>query len=299
MCVCVCVFDVCVMCVCVCVCVCVCLSVVREHCEKHGTLGRLADRCLPHPSLESSRFSDVRSEYTQKQTCVTVTRPLQNICVHIAHKQLTAYSLLTQSNLAEGEPAYKHDSLFINGLLIAYSDRFPSEQETLVTAEHPYPPTVHSTSPTASRPIPSYPPTPTRSLETLHNIPQTKESSIAGGSGMYGGGRTSHDTHIAKYSCLRAYESAPARRPFGGLATVSADNCQENLPFVQKVEGNHQISRPPVRRRRRGGRGEGRARRGHGRGRLGRGAPYPPTLRGPPPRPLDPYPPPLLPLLPP
>ena len=54
-----------------------------------------------------------------------------------------------------------------------------------VTAEHPYPPTVHSTSPTASRPIPSYPPTPTRSLETLHNIPQTKESSIAGGSGAH------------------------------------------------------------------------------------------------------------------
>ena len=164
-----------------------------------------------------------------------------------------------------------------------------------VTAEHPYPPTVHSTSPTASRPIPSYPPTPTRSLETLHNIPQTKESSM-----KEGRGRTSHDTHIAKYSCLRAYESAPARRPFGGLATVSADNCQENLPFVQK--GSRETTRSldrPVRRRRRGGRGQGRARRGHGRGRLGRGAPYPPTLRGPPPRPLDPYPPPLLPLLPP
>ena len=161
-----------------------------------------------------------------------------------------------------------------------------------VTAEHPYPPTVHSTSPTASRPIPSYPPTPTRSLETLHNIPQTKESSM-----KEGRGRTSHDTHIAKYSCLRAYESAPARRPFGGLATVSADNCQENLPFVQK--GSRETTRSldrPVRRRRRGGRGQGRARRGHGRGRLGRGAPYPPTLRGPPPRPLDPYPPPLLPL---
>ena len=28
-------------------------------------------------------------------------------------------------------------------------------------------------------------------------------------------------------------------RPFGVLATVSADNCDENLPFVQKVEGNH------------------------------------------------------------
>ena len=107
-----------------------------------------------------------------------------------------------------------------------------------VTAEHPYPPTVHSTSPTASRPIPSYPPTPTRSLETLHNIPQTKESSIAGGSGAHEPRHTHRN--LAKYSCLRAYESAPARRPFGGLATVSADNCQENLPFVQKVEGNHQ-----------------------------------------------------------
>ena len=48
-------------CVCVCVCVSVCLSFVNEHCGKHATLGRLADRCLPHPSLESSRFSDVRS----------------------------------------------------------------------------------------------------------------------------------------------------------------------------------------------------------------------------------------------
>ena len=127
-----------------------------------------------------------------------------------------------------------------------------------VTAEHPYPPTVHSTSPTASRPIPSYPPTPTRSLETLHNIPQTKESSM-----KEGRGRTSHDTHIAKYSCLRAYESAPARRPFGGLATVSADNCQENLPFVQKVEGNHQTdlstagATAPAGRPRRGARAAG------------------------------------------
>jgi hypothetical protein len=106
--------EVCVLvCVCVCVCVSVCLSFVNEHCGKHATLGRLADRCLPHPSLESSRFSDVRSIPRNKLTCVTVTRPLQNICVNmsIAHKELTAYSLLTQSNLAEGEPAHKQRCL--------------------------------------------------------------------------------------------------------------------------------------------------------------------------------------------
>jgi len=98
----------------VCVCVCVCLSVVREHCGKHATLGRLADRCLPHPSLESSRFSDVRSIPRNKlYLCDRYTTVTKHLCSyeHIAHKQLTAYSLLTQSNLAEGEPAHKQRCL--------------------------------------------------------------------------------------------------------------------------------------------------------------------------------------------
>ena len=165
-----------------------------------------------------------------------------------------------------------------------------------VTAEHPYPPTVHSTSPTASRPIPSYPPTPTRSLETLHNIPQTKESSM-----KEGRGRTSHDTHIRQSTVAYELTNQLLRGDLlGGWQPFQPIIARENLPFVQK--GSRETTRSldrPVRRRRRGGRGQGRARRGHGRGRLGRGAPYPPTLRGPPPRPLDPYPPPLLPLLPP
>jgi hypothetical protein len=32
----------------------------------------------------------------------------------------------------------------------------------------------------------------------------------------------------------------------GGLATVSAENCEENLPFVQKVEGNHREGGRPL-----------------------------------------------------
>jgi hypothetical protein len=97
-------------CLCVCVCVCVCLSVVREHCGKHATLGRLADRCLPHPSLESSRFSDVRSIPRNKLTCVTVTRPLQNICVHISILLINS-SLLTHCLLSQIWP---RASLLIN-----------------------------------------------------------------------------------------------------------------------------------------------------------------------------------------
>jgi hypothetical protein len=102
------------LCVCLCVSVCVCLSVVREHCGKHATLGRLADRCLPHPSLESSRFSDVRSISRNKlYLCDRYMTVTKHLCSYkrIAHKQLTAYSLLTQSNLAEGEPAHKQRCL--------------------------------------------------------------------------------------------------------------------------------------------------------------------------------------------
>ena len=81
-CLCVCVSVCLCVCVSVCLCVClsVCLSVVREHCGKHATLGRLADRCLPHPSLESSRFSDVRSVSRKKLNVndryMTVTKHL-------------------------------------------------------------------------------------------------------------------------------------------------------------------------------------------------------------------------------
>ena len=71
------------MCVCVCVCVCVCLSVVREHCGKHATLGRLADRCLPHPSLarELETFSDVRSIPRNKlYLCERYTTVTKHLC---------------------------------------------------------------------------------------------------------------------------------------------------------------------------------------------------------------------------